>query len=601
MAETTPVPILEMDGRRLYYTFIAGARKVIEHQVELNKINVFPVNDGDTGTNLASTIRAVIDSLHPDRSYKITADRIAETSLINARGNSGIIFAQFLYGMSMETGNFGTVNIAQFAESIKNSIRYIYDAISNPVEGTMLTVIREWADYIYENRYRITDFNQMFLASTEILNRSLVETKSKLAVLSKANVVDAGARGFVLFIEGIIEFITHRNIKELIQARAETALFEKIEEIVPQNVEFRYCTEALIKECRSENRQILDILNRYGDSIVVAGSNRMKRLHVHTNDPAELFKELRSTGTIAFQKADDMIRQSDVVYNRKWKIAIVTDSTCDLSKELIDNYQINMLPINISFGENHYLDKITILPQQFYSMLEESEIHPKSSQVNEKAFTNIYSHLASHYDSIIAIHLSDKLSGTYGSSIKAAGAISREFGKPVSVLNSRSLSGALGLIVLRAAKAIEEGKTHDEVVKLTEEWINKARILVSVKNLDYLIRGGRLSHTKGFFAKILNVNPIVSVDETGKAIVFDKTLNQRATMDKVISYVKRHVKESRVWNYVVLHANNQQAADWYSEQMEALTSLKPVSVVNISPVIGANVGVGAAAVAFMSV
>jgi len=599
MADSTPVPILEMDGRRLYYTFIAGARKVIEHQVELNKINVFPVNDGDTGTNLASTIRAVIDSLRPDRSYKITADRIAETSLINARGNSGIIFAQFLYGMSMETGNFVTVNIAQFAESIKNSIRYIYDAISNPVEGTMLTVIRDWADYIYENRYRITDFNQMFLDSVEILNRSLIETKYKLAVLSKANVVDAGARGFVLFIEGIIEFITHRNIKELIQARAETALFEKIEEIIPQNVTYRFCTEALIKECRTDNRHILDILNRYGDSIVVAGSNRMKRLHVHTNNPADLFMELRDTGTIAFQKADDMIRQSDVVYNRKWNIALVTDSTCDLSKELIDNYQINMLPINISFGDNHYLDKVTIHPQQFYSMLGKSEVYPKSSQVNEKAFTNLYSHLASHYDSVIAIHLSDKLSGTYGSSLKAAKAISAEFGKPVSVLNSRSLSGALGLVVLRAATAVEEGKNHDEVVRLTEEWIEKSKVLVSVKDLSYLIKGGRLSYTKGLIARILNVNPIVSIDKTGKAIVFDKTLNQRATMEKVMSYVRKQVKETKIWNYVVLHANNQQAADWYSERMEELTFLKPVSVVNISPVIGANVGVGAAAVAYM--
>ena len=155
MTLVTPVPLNEMDGRRLYYTFIAGARKVIEHQVELNKINVFPVNDGDTGTNLASTIRAVIDSLHPHRSYKITADRIAETTLVNARGNSGIIFAQFLYGMSTETGNFKTITINQFAESIKNSVRYIYEAVANPVEGTMLTVIKDWANYIYDNRHRI--------------------------------------------------------------------------------------------------------------------------------------------------------------------------------------------------------------------------------------------------------------------------------------------------------------------------------------------------------------------------------------------------------------------------------------------------------------
>ena len=251
------VPVNEMDGRRLYYTFIAGARKVIEHQVELNKINVFPVNDGDTGTNLASTIRAVVDSLHPHRSYKITADRIAETTLVNARGNSGIIFAQFLYGMSTETGNFKTITIKQFAESIKNSVRYIYEAVANPVEGTMLTVIKDWANYIYDNRNIITDFNQLFIGSFDVLNKSLIATKSKLAVLTKANVVDAGARGFVFFVEGIIDFITNRNLKDLIQVKAETALFEKIEESIPEKVEFRYCTEALIKNSSIDNKSLL--------------------------------------------------------------------------------------------------------------------------------------------------------------------------------------------------------------------------------------------------------------------------------------------------------------------------------------------------------
>ncbi len=599
MATAINAPLVEMDGRRLYYTFIAGARKVIEHQVELNKINVFPVNDGDTGTNLASTIRAVIDSLNPHKSYKITADRIAETSLVNARGNSGIIFAQFLYGMSMETGNYKTINTAQFAESIKNSIRYIYEAIAEPVEGTMLTVIREWADYIYEHRNKITDFNEMFLASVAILNKSLIETKTKLAVLKKANVVDAGARGFVLFIEGIIEFITHRNIKELVQAKTETALFEKIEEAIPQNVEFRFCTEALIKNCSADSKTMHSILNRYGDSIVVAGSDRMKRLHVHTNTPADLFYELRKTGIIAFQKADDMIRQSDVVYKRKWKIALVTDSTCDLSQELIDQYQINMLPININFGENHYLDKITIQPGQFYKMLEENIDYPKSAQVNEKSFINTFSHLASHYDSIIAIHLSDKLSGTFSGSQKAAKAISTEFNKPISVINSKSLSGALGLLVLRAAKAIEEGHSHEKVVELTEDWANKIKVLVSVKNLKYFIRGGRLSATRGLIARILNVNPIVTIDESGKAIVFDKAFNQKAIMERVIFHVRKQASEKPIWNYIILHANNTEAAEWYTEKMKEITSLEPVSVVNISPVIGANAGVGAAAVAYL--
>ena len=599
MEAVTLIPVNEMDGRRLYYTFIAGARKVIEHQVELNKINVFPVNDGDTGTNLASTIRAVVDSIHPHRSYKITADRIAETTLVNARGNSGIIFAQFLYGMSTETGNFKTITINQFAESIKKSVRYIYDAVANPVEGTMLTVIKDWANYIYDNRDRIKDFNQLFISSFDVLNKSLIATKSKLAVLKRANVVDAGARGFVFFVEGIIDFIANRNVKELIQVKAESALFDKVEESIPEKVDFRFCTEALIKKSSTDIIALRSTLEKYGNSIVIAGSERMRRIHLHTNNPAELFSELRNTGTITFQKADDMIRQSDVVHNRKWKIALVTDSTCDLAQDLIDNYQINMLPININFGENHYLDKVTIRPEQFYTLLKENKDYPKSSQVNEKSFTNLYSHLASHYDSIIAVHLSDKLSGTFNSSQKAALAISKEFNKPISVINSRNLSGALGLIILRAAQAIELGFSHEQIVEMSEKWVKNTRIFVSVRDIKYLIRGGRLSAAKGLIARILNINPIVSIDESGKAIVFDKAFNQKVNMEKVMGHIRNLMEEKTVWNYIVLHANNNEAAQWYSEKMENLTDKKPVSVVNISPIIGANAGIGAASVALL--
>src|SRR5512137_1556411 len=165
MSLAGPGPLIELDGRNLYYAFIAGARKVIENQVELNRINVFPVNDGDTGTNLAATIRSVIDSIHPHRSYKITADRIAEATLLNARGNSGIIFAQFFYGLSNETEDLHSVNMRQFAESIQGSVKYVYEAVANPVEGTMLTVIKEWADYIYNSWNKFADFDQLLLSS----------------------------------------------------------------------------------------------------------------------------------------------------------------------------------------------------------------------------------------------------------------------------------------------------------------------------------------------------------------------------------------------------------------------------------------------------
>jgi len=134
---------------------------------------------------------------------------------------------------------------------------------------------------------------------------------------------------------------------------------------------------------------------------------------------------------------------------------------------------------------------------------------------------------------------------------------------------------------------------------MAENWTNHLKIFVSVKSIKYLVRGGRVSAVRGLVARLLNINPIVSIDDTGKPIVFDKSFSQRANMEKVMSYVTKISKEKTIWNYIVLHANNDDAAKWYSLKMESLTGKKPVSVVNISPIIGANAGIGAASVALM--
>jgi len=599
MAIIREEPLVELDGRNLYYTFVAGARKVIANQIELNRINVFPVNDGDTGTNLASTIRAVIESLHPHRSYKITADRIAEATLMNARGNSGIIFAQFFYGLSNEIGDLQKITLEQFAKSLKSAVKYIYEAVSNPVEGTMLSVIRDWAEYIFNSWEKFSDFNHLLLSSYEILRTSLQETKAKLRILAINNVVDDGAKGFVLFVEGIIDYLETRNVKELIQAKTEAAALPKIEEVITEEVEFRYCTEAIIRDTSISQHDLMELLNNYGNSTVVAGSDKMRRLHVHTNDPADLFFKLKDFGTITFQKAEDMVRQSESVFKRKYNIALVADSTCDLAEDIIDNYQIHILPVTISFGENNYLDKVTLKPDQFYKLLETSPHYPKSSQVNEKSFFNLYSHLASHYDSVIAVNLSDKLSGTFHTSQRAAQMVSREFNKPVTVLNSKGISGSIGLLVLRIAQSIEKGFSHEQIIEMSEKWIAETRIYVTVSTLKYLIRGGRLSYTKGLLARMLHVSPIVSLDETGKAEVFDKTFSNRSSMEKVLKHIRKDLSGRSLWNYIVMHANNPESAAWYSARMEDITGKKPASVVNISPIIGANAGVGAAAVAIM--
>lgn len=594
------IPIItELDGRNLYYAFIAGAKKILGHQSEINKINVFPVNDQDTGTNLASTIRSVIENIKPHRSYHQTANNIAEAALVGARGNSGVIFAQFLYGMSVENSVKSKISIPEFAESAKNAVKHIYEAVAKPVEGTMLTVIRDWAEYIHSNQAEHTDFNKLFQASLEPLKASLRKTKEQLEVLKKANVVDAGAKGFVLFVEGMIEFIKHSDVRKLETNALENDAIIHTEDISEEEITHRYCTEAIIKEASLDNKALMTLLSQHGNSVVVAGSKGMNRVHLHTNHPAAFFGEARKVGTISFQKVDDMIRQQQVAYQRKWKIALVTDSTCDLSEELLEKYQIHMLPINLNFGENHYLDKITIQPDQFYEMLEESPMFPQTSQVNERSFTNLYSHLASHYDAIISIHLSSTFSGTYHSAVKAAKRIHKEFNKEVHVIDSKSLSGSLGLMVLQIARAIENGESPKKIVEQSIDWVKKGKVYVSVKNLKYMVKGGRVSPLKGALSRLLNVKPIVSLDKYGNAVLFDKAFSQKANMKKVMAHMKKIHDEKGISDYIVLHAHNENAAEWYVKKMKLLTGIEPVSVVNISPVIGANAGLGAAAVAVM--
>ena len=595
----TNKPIFKIDGRLLYYAFQAGGKKILQHQSEINKINIFPVNDKDTGTNLASTIRAVLDTIKPNRSYKETVNYIANAALIGARGNSGIIFAQFLYGMSRETENKGVITLSEFVVSIRKSIPYMYEAVSNPMEGTMLTVIKEWSDFIFNSHNVITDFRKIIVESLETLHKSLLETRLKLNILKKNNLVDAGAKGFVVFIEGIIDFIKTKNIREFVSQSFENISLLHTEDLEDEVIHFRYCTEAILRDIKVSKPHIQNLLSEYGDSVVVAGSDNLCRIHVHTDKPSDLFYNLKEMGTISFQKVDDMVRQHEVVTKRKWNIALVTDSTCDLSQEIIEFYQINILPLNINFGDNHFLDKVTITPDHFYKLLESSPEFPKTSQINERSFTNLYSHLASHYDAIISIHLTGQFSGTYINSVKAAGKIKTEFNKPVYSIDSKNVSGALGLLVLRAAQSIEAGIPVDKIIKDIDGWKKNAKIFVSVKDLKYMIKGGRVSRQKGFIANLLGINPIVSMNDEGKSVLFGQTFSQQANIEKVINHIKKISSGKTVWNYIVLHAHNKTGAKIYADKMLLLTGKEPVSIVDISPVIGMNAGSGTIAVSLL--
>ncbi|MEI7981752.1 MAG: DegV family protein [Bacteroidota bacterium] len=591
--------IKELDGKQLYNSFIAGAQRIYEHQKLLNKINVFPVADADTGTNLASTMRSIMDAIIPTDNLKQTAVALADAALNGARGNSGIIFAQFLYGFSNEIGAGRTLDIESFATSMKKAVAYAYDAIANPIEGTILTVIKDWADYIYLLKDRFDDFIKLLVEAYDRALESLAATTQQLQVLARSHVVDAGAKGFVFWLEGIKDFFTLGGEKAMVKTTSQSLSAEEIIEMPHDVITFRFCTEALICGSQLDKHKVRNFIQHCGDSLVVAGTPQKVRVHIHTDFPAEVFSQLQQFGSITYQKVDDMVMQNEIQFNRKSNIAIVTDSSCDLPKELIDRYQIHVVPLSVHFGDTYFLDRLTINPPQFYAMLTRTEEGASSAQPASREFQNKYEYLATHYDSVIGIQLSQGLSGTFSSSDKGAKDVIERTRKKISVVNSRSITGGLGLILLRVAEAIENGASHEEVMSKMEEWVNKSQIRVSITTLKYIVRSGRVSPFKSFIAQTLDLKPIIGLDKEGKATLLKKSFTEKSSMKKVMRDISGIIAKNRVWGYTITHANNLATASWYAVEMEKLTGKKPIFIDHASPALVANTGPGVACIAFM--
>ena len=475
-----------LDGSRLYNAIIAGGKAVIQNQAYLNKINVFPVPDADTGTNMASTMRSILETSKVSRSLKNTLRSIADSALLGARGNSGIIFAQFMHGLSQELKDHQTISAKDFARSVNNAIVYVYDSILEPVEGTIITVMKDWAKAVEKNSERTMDFVHLLSDSLKVAKVSLQNTPKQLKVLADAGVVDAGAHGFVNFLEGISNFIKKGKLKSLSSIEYTVIEPDKESEHDYQPGNLRFCSEAMLINSSLGLKTLQQEMKQFGDSMIAAGSQEKIHFHIHTDRPDQLFQKLIEFGTLRKVKVDDMQMQYQVSHKRKYPIALVTDSACDLPTQLVEKYQILQIPFNINFGETPFLDKVTIKANDFYNKLRTDKIHPKSAQPALSSVLNLFSFLSAHYDKILAIHISDKLSGMYGMAKKMEENLTDA---ELQVFNSKQLTVSEGLIVLRTAQAIEAGLPYEELKEKIPEWIDKTDILVDVNTLKYMVQG----------------------------------------------------------------------------------------------------------------
>lgn len=580
----------------LYNGLINGAREVMNNRIFLNDINVFPVADGDTGSNLFSTMHSIVHHSELKDNTKTTVETIADSAIIGARGNSGLIFAQYFQGFSEGITADKEITIENFASAIKAGMEYAYKAVENPVEGTMLTTMSVFYEALSKELGSHEAFDKLLESASEKVENAVELTTEQLKVLKKSSVVDSGAKGFAYFVKGFLEGIRGHVIVE-----DDSESFESIPAISEDDHEigdYRYCTEALIEQ-KEGTTDLKSVISDLGDSVVEVKGKTKTRLHIHTNNPAEMFDRLSSRGKIIEQKVDDMVRQYDRIHHRKYKTVIVTDSIADLPEEIIDDAQVHVVHVSLIVGDETYIDKLTITNEKLFDVAKNKGIHPTSSQPTTRSVEDAFRYLLTYYDNIVVLSVAKALSGTYNAFSKAAEKFA-DTNKNIHVIDTKQNSVAEGLIVWQAIQNLQAGKSVEDIISVANQSISQSKILVKINTLDNMIASGRLSVRAGGIAKKVGLKPIVSLDENGDGEVFKIAFNPKTALKKILKHVKSVNESKGIKHYAVTYVDDKQQGQEFAEQLTSILGKEPVYITKTSGVIANGAGVGAVAVAYIT-
>lgn len=312
----------KIDGKLLREMIISGANKLTNDKAIIDRLNVFPVPDGDTGTNMSLTIASAISELNKLTENDVTqiGKAIAKGSLMGARGNSGVILSQILRGFAKGIEGKEYLTVKDIALSLKQASDVAYKAVMKPVEGTILTVIRETAAHAMILRKEdifMEDFLESIVAEAR---HSLSRTPELLKALKEANVVDSGGKGLLSFIEGM--YLAYKG--QIVESKqADSIDFEEFiksdNHIFEGEIEFGYCTEFMLLNSKIEPEDLRRKIEGMGDSMVVVGDEGIVKIHIHTNEPGKVLDIAGKHGQLDKMKIENMRLQQASLIKEKAK------------------------------------------------------------------------------------------------------------------------------------------------------------------------------------------------------------------------------------------------------------------------------------------
>lgn len=596
-----------VDGPRFRRALLAACEYAQQQRGLLNRINVFPVPDGDTGTNLALTLQAISDQIRAnrDRSISVVAEQAAQAAVLGARGNCGMMLSHFLLGFATKVKGEGRIDANHFAGAMAAGVQNLHEALDQPVEGTILTVMRDSATAA--EGAPTSDFAPLLEQILIRAQQSLDRTPELLPILKSAGVVDAGAKGFVSLLEGIVLFLNGDPIVAPmdIDFTDSDAVLSSVE--LPEQTErYRFCTEALVRgDDLPDQSDVRDVLRDRGDSLIAIRTGDILKIHIHTDDPEEVFSYLRKLGTLATHKAEDMKAQyaaigaaakAHVSLVRR-PVGIVTDSAADLPEEVIRAHGIQVVPLMLVTQDGVLRDGVDITAAEFHEWLVEDRVLPTTSQPPPGAFKDGFERCAQDSERVVSVVLASGLSGTFQSAEAAAGLIDDI---PVDLMDSQGVSLLQGLLVLKAAELAESGMDPAEIVAELERIRDQSGLLFTLDTFDRLVASGRVSRGRAWLGTVLKVKPILEVTREGKLVAVGKALGRERVLQSIMDFlVARVPTEAERVRFGVIHVGCPEMLEIVSSAIRRIWPDTEILTAPATPVVSTHLGLGTWGVAFM--
>lgn len=591
--------VRHLTGHRLRQAIVAASRALTGSREELNAINVFPVADADTGTNMDLTLKSIVTGSLECTGLDLSAmsAKVAELAIMGSRGNSGAILAQFFQGMAEKFSGAARADAPSFAAAMSYASESAANAVSQPVKGTILTVMQAWAAKLQSLAASSPDLIELVERSLAAAQDALENTTRQLDVLAAAAVVDSGAQGFVIMLAGAVEFAKSGRDGWSPPAAATTHPLVVHD---PGAITFRFCTECVIEGADLDHGEIRHAASAMGDSLIVLGSPARVRVHIHTDAPEQVYAALSAYGQVSNQKAEDMRQQHDEHFSahppdRARDYALIVDSSCDLSAAFIEKHGVQVVPVSVTIGSQTYLDRVTLTRDTVYALMREADRLPTTSQPPPGAFVQAFESAAPEKGALI-FTMSSAASGSYQSALTAARS---QPDSAIEVIDSRTTGGAMGLLVGVAAAALESHCELDEIRERLLAARPHAKLFLTVTTMDNLIHSGRVGKVRGRIARLLNLVPILTMSPEGKPVKVGQARAGRPSWQKLLDRVIAESENYTNISFAVSHANHPASAAFFENGLRRHFELEHVDVFHSSPAFAALVGPGSSGISML--